>query len=630
MSTPAPSPTNVLPDEDLLAIEALLGGRPDAARRVGNGRNGRVYRVRRGADEFAAKLYFGPTADGRSRVDVEFSALKFLRTLGLTCVPEPLKADPARRAALYSFAGGEPVEASAVTARDVSELLAFVRELRRCAAAPEATSQPTAAEAFFTASGLIGNVRARLSVLQTQNGSGPVYEDFRRFLAQSFVPALEDFAAKAEAAGLGELDGSRRILSPSDFGFHNVLRAPDGRLTFVDFEYFGWDDPAKTWSDARLHPRMRLAPERRRELLDGLAEIFSSDSRWARRVEALYPLFALKWCMILLNEFRPDQIERRRYVDRDPQKIDAIQRQQLDAARALLAETLREPVRPGSPAVPPARAVPSAPIALDARSKDLRRRMIQVLERAGRGHVGGAFSCIEILRVLFDEVLHYKPTEPRWPGRDRFILSKGHSCLALYVLLQEKGFFPEEELWKFCKFDGRLGGHPEPKTPGVEVSTGSLGHGLPVAVGLAVAAKRRGNTHRVFTVLGDGECHEGSVWEAALTAAKHRLDNLIVIVDYNKMATYSTMDRLLPLEPFKDKWEAFGFATREVDGHDVAALRGVFSAIPFTPGRPTAILCHTVKGKGIPFAEGNPGWHHKSSLKPADIEKLRSGLEASP
>jgi transketolase len=630
MNSPAPSAPGITPDEDVLAIGALLGSRPDSAERIGMGRNGRVYRVKRGAEEFAAKFYFGPTADGRNRVDVEFSALRFLRGQGVTCVPEPLKADPARHLALYSYEGGEPVEGSGVTSADVGGLLSFVRELRRCSSVPEAKALPAAAEAYFTASDVIGNIRSRLAVLRAQDAAGPIYDEFRRFLTQAFAPALEDCAARAEAAGLGVLPAPGRILSPSDLGFHNALRRPDGRLLFLDFEYFGWDDPAKTWSDARLHPRMRLDQNRRRELLDGLAEIFSGDPGWTRRVETLYPLFALKWCMILLNEFRPDQIERRRYVDREQQEIGGIQKRQLDAARALLAETVREPLRlSGADRGPAAPLRPPSP-PLDARSKGLRLRIIQVLEKAGRGHVGGAFSCMEILRVLFDEVLHYSPQDPKSPARDRFILSKGHSCLALYVMLQEKGYFPEEQLWKFCKFDGQLGGHPEPKVPGVEVSTGSLGHGLPVAIGLAVAAKRRGATHRVFTVLGDGECHEGSVWEAALTAAKHRLDNLIVIVDYNKLATYSTMDKLLPLEPFAAKWEAFGFATREVDGHDVAALRDVFSRVPLEPGRPTAILCHTIKGKGISFAEGNPAWHHKSSLKAPDIDALRRALEALP
>jgi len=628
MSTPTTSPIAGVPHEDAQALEALLGRRPDFAERIGRGRNGRVYRVHHQGEDYAAKFYFGPTADGRSRVDVEFSALRFLRNRGLTCVPEPVRADPARRLALYSFAEGAPIDASEVSSGDVAQLLSFVRELRLSAVAPEARSLPYAAEAFFNVEGVVGNLRSRLARLLSQEAPGPTYDELRRILQQSFAPALDECATRAEAAGLGELDWARRTLSPSDMGFHNALRGSDGRLTFLDFEYFGWDDPAKTWSDARLHPRMRLPSARGRELLEGLEDLFGIDPTWKKRVEALHPLFALKWCMILLNEFTPEQIERRRYVDRDPEEIEQTQRKQLEAARALLDETMRGPFR-----LPPrdhADVASPRSTPLDARSKALRLRIVQVLEKAARGHVGGAFSCVEILRVLFDDILRYAPKDPKWSARDRFILSKGHSCLSLYVLLEEKGYFPEEELWKFCRFDGLLGGHPEPKVPGVEVSTGSLGHGLPIAVGMAVAAKRRGDPHRVFAVLGDGECHEGSVWEAAMTAAKHRLDNLVVIVDYNKVTTYASTAEVLDLEPFAAKWDAFGFAACEVNGHDVPALRKRLAGLPFAPGRPSVLLCHTVKGKGIAFAEDNPAWHHKSSFNANDIEQLRRAIEASP
>ena len=187
--------------------------------------------------------------------------------------------------------------------------------------------------------------------------------------------------------------------------------------------------------------------------------------------------------------------------------------------------------------------------------------------------------------------------------------------------------FPRTELWKFCRFDGILGGHPDPKVPGIEISTGSLGHGLPIAVGMAAAAKRRGDKHRVITVLGDGECDEGSVWEAAMSAAKHRLDNLVAIVDYNKHQSYGTTHEVLDLEPFAAKWQAFGFATREVDGHDVGALEKLFAGFPFEKGRPSAVICHTVKGKGVSFAEGNMKWHHKSSIKTSEVEDLMRAIE---
>ena len=273
--------------------------------------------------------------------------------------------------------------------------------------------------------------------------------------------------------------------------------------------------------------------------------------------------------------------------------------------------------------------IPKNGAPLDERSRHLRRQIVRVLERGGRGHLGTSLSLVEILRVLFDDVLRYDPTKPAWPERDRFILSKGHGCITLYVLLQEKGFFPEEELWKFCRFDGILGGHPDPKVPGIEVSTGSLGHGLPVAVGMAVAAKRRNAKHRVFVVLGDGECNEGSVWEAAMSASKHRLDNLVVIVDYNKQQSYGSTYEVLDLEPFAAKWKAFGFSVREVDGHDVTPLRRTLSGVPFAKDRPSAIICHTVKGKGISFAENDMKWHHKSSIKSNEVEELMRAIEDS-
>ena len=268
------------------------------------------------------------------------------------------------------------------------------------------------------------------------------------------------------------------------------------------------------------------------------------------------------------------------------------------------------------------KGLPKSDVALDERSRHLRRQVVRVLEGGGRGHIGTSLSLVEMLRVLFDKVLRYDAKNPKWPGRDRFILSKGHGCITLYVLLQEKGFFPEAELDKFCRFDGILGGHPDPKVPGIEVSTGSLGHGLPIAVGMAVAAKRRGDKHRVIAVLGDGECDEGSVWEAAMSAAKHKLDNLTVLVDYNKNQSYGSTYEVLDLEPFAAKWEAFGFATREVDGHDVGALEKLLAGLPFEGGRPSAVICHTVKGKGVAFAEGDMKWHHKSSLKADEIKDL--------
>lgn len=268
-------------------------------------------------------------------------------------------------------------------------------------------------------------------------------------------------------------------------------------------------------------------------------------------------------------------------------------------------------------------------IPLDARSKELRRIIVQTLGAGKRGHIGAAFSVIEILRVLYDDVLRLDPRNPLWPDRDRFILSKGHGCLALYALLADKGFFPKEELLKFCASDGILGGHPEyGKVPGVEASTGSLGHGLSFGVGFALAAKLDGKHHKVFVVLGDGECSEGTIWEAALSASKHKLDNLTILVDYNKQQTYGTIEEVQGLEPFTDKLTSFGFITREVNGHDTGELLSVLGGTPLKPGRPNAIICHTVKGKGVSFTEKNLAWHHKSKVTDSEVGDLMSELES--
>ncbi len=266
---------------------------------------------------------------------------------------------------------------------------------------------------------------------------------------------------------------------------------------------------------------------------------------------------------------------------------------------------------------------------LDQRSRELRKIIVRTLEAGRRGHVGAAFSLVEILRVLYDDILRYDPKNPHWPDRDRCILSKGHGCLALYVLLAEKGFFPESELWKFCKADGNLGGHPEHKISGVEASTGSLGHGLSLGVGMALNARYEKADYRTFVIVGDGECNEGSIWEASLCAGKHKLSNLTVIVDYNKQQSYSTTFEVLDLEPFADKWRAFGFATREVDGHNVEELKSTLSQIPFEPNKPNAIICHTIKGKGISYVENNLEWHHKSKVSDEEIEGLLAELGAS-
>jgi transketolase len=264
---------------------------------------------------------------------------------------------------------------------------------------------------------------------------------------------------------------------------------------------------------------------------------------------------------------------------------------------------------------------------LDERSRHLRRLVVEALESAGRGHVGPSLSLIEVFRVLYDDFLAYRPSEPGWRDRDRCILSKGHGCLAQYVLLADKGFFPRSELKRFCEPEGLLGGHPERgRVPGVEASTGALGHGLSVGVGMALAGRIRGQSYRVVVVAGDGELGEGSNWEAALACAKHRLSNLTLMVDSNQLQCYGRVDQALGFEPLADKLRSFGFAVASVDGHDVGALKAVMERLPLVPDRPSAIVCHTVKGKGLPFAEHAPEWHYRFAFAPDEIRAMHDAL----
>ena len=260
---------------------------------------------------------------------------------------------------------------------------------------------------------------------------------------------------------------------------------------------------------------------------------------------------------------------------------------------------------------------------MDERSKELRRLVVSAFAADKRGHIGSTLSLIEILRVLYDSFLKYRVDEPEWAERDRLILSKGHGCLALYSILSNKGFFSEDELTTFCKHDSRLGGHPERgKLPGIEASTGALGHGLPIGV-----AKIRGGKHRVVVITGDGELNEGSVWEAALSASMHKLSNLIVFVDHNKLQSYGPTNQVIDMGNLAEKWSSFGFNVKEVDGHDICKLENLVSQLPSDLKKPTAVICHTIKGKGFPFAEQNASWHHKSGLDKEMIDEMYKCLE---
>lgn len=234
----------------------------------------------------------------------------------------------------------------------------------------------------------------------------------------------------------------------------------------------------------------------------------------------------------------------------------------------------------------------------------LRRLIVETAARAGEGHIASALSILDIVWVLYHYVLTIEPSRPDDEARDRFVLSKGHGSLALYVVLASKGFFPEETLRTFAKYDSPLGGHPDwHKIPGVEASTGSLGHGLPVALGMAMALRSRQSRSRVVTLVGDGECNEGSVWESLLIGAHHELSNVTCIVDFN----HST-DRALSLGDLSAKLRAFGWETREVDGHDHAALG---EALLSPASGPLAVVATTIKGHGCSRMEGDPAWHHR-------------------
>ncbi len=266
---------------------------------------------------------------------------------------------------------------------------------------------------------------------------------------------------------------------------------------------------------------------------------------------------------------------------------------------------------------------------LDKRSKYLRELILKCLIGANRGHMGSAMSLVEVLRVLYDKIAKVYPNKPYHEERDRIILSKGHGCLALYSILADKKFIKKKVLKSSSKFNSILGGHPEyKKVPGVEASTGALGHGFPIAVGIALSAKLKKKKMKTYVIMGDGEINEGSVWESALIAAKHKLSNLKVIIDYNKIQSYGYVKEVLDLEPLKEKWQSFGFEVSEVNGHDVNKLYKNLKKFKYSKSKkPSITICHTVKGKGFYFAENNPKWHHKNSFSKDEIKNMRECLK---
>ena len=248
--------------------------------------------------------------------------------------------------------------------------------------------------------------------------------------------------------------------------------------------------------------------------------------------------------------------------------------------------------------------------ALAARALRIREHVVHMCCCPEGGHLGGSMSLVEILTALYFSVLRVDPTEPDDPDRDVLVMSKGHGAIGLYATLAERGFFPVEELDTYAREGSRLAGHPVRAVPGVEVPTGSLGHGLAVAAGFALGARLDGHERRTFAVLGDGELQEGSVWESALGAANLRLDRLVAIVDRNDLQLTGRTEKICRLEPLAEKWRSFGWAVREIDGHDLAEIVPALASAPWAPGRPSLVLAHTVKGQGVPFVAGRVAAHY--------------------
>jgi transketolase len=254
-------------------------------------------------------------------------------------------------------------------------------------------------------------------------------------------------------------------------------------------------------------------------------------------------------------------------------------------------------------------------------ARRIRAHALRMVFKARSSHIGSCLSMADILAILYTRIMRIDPRQPLLADRDRFIVSKGHAAAIIYAALAERGYFPVSDLDNYCANGSALTGHVSHAVPGVEVSTGSLGHGLPIAVGMAVAAKSAGMKSRIYCLLSDGECDEGSNWEAILFSPHHKLDNLIAIVDFNKIQSFGRVSEVLNLEPFADKWRAFGWETLEVDGHDILALEKNFAAPPVA-GKPRVLIAHTIKGRGVSFMEDKLEWHYKS---PSD-EQLKAAL----
>ena len=261
----------------------------------------------------------------------------------------------------------------------------------------------------------------------------------------------------------------------------------------------------------------------------------------------------------------------------------------------------------------------------------IRRHALEMTNRGGTSHIGSIFSMVDFVAVLYADVLRYDPANPKWEGRDRVLLSKGHAGAGIYAALAESGFFPVEELLLHCQNGSRFSGHVSHKgVPGVEASTGSLGQGMPMAMGMAMAAKMDGKKHHVFCITGDGECDEGAIWEAALIAHQYKLDNFIVTVDYNKIQSITSTEETIGREPFTDKWAAFGWYVIRVDGHNHEALKAAYdeARAQMGKGKPVVVIADTVKGKGVSFMENDVLWHYRTA-RGEEFDAAMQELEAN-
>jgi len=253
----------------------------------------------------------------------------------------------------------------------------------------------------------------------------------------------------------------------------------------------------------------------------------------------------------------------------------------------------------------------------------IRKELLQMIYDAGTGHTGGSLSSVDILVALYYEIMKVDPKKPKWELRDRFVLSKGHSVEGYYTILADLGFFPKNELKNYCKFRSPFIGHPSVKVPGVEMNTGALGHGLSVAVGMALAGKIDKKSYKVFVLMGDGELAEGSVWEGAMAARHYKLDNLIGVIDRNRLQISGNTENIMSLENLREKWNAFGWNTLVEDGNNIEKIINAFQKIPLEKEKPHLIIANTVKGKGVPFIENDATWHHKVPNE----EQLKEALE---